>query len=148
MIFLILSVIVFLFVTVIAPKRLSKCEIYIITLFSIVIGFTTDITLDLKYNLYGYFTPGVQFLGFLPILLLFPTSGVLFMNFFPYQKSLIRKLLYIIGWSIFSLFYEFLSIKSGYFYHNGWKYWHSALTYPVLFWLHLTHFKIIRRYIN
>ncbi|MFC0273508.1 CBO0543 family protein [Metabacillus herbersteinensis] len=133
-------------VAIFVPKRLKKSELYAIALFSIVLGFFTDITFDLKYNLYGYFSPGVQFAGFLPILLLFPSSGVLFMNFYPFKKSLLYQFFYIFCWTIFCLFFEFLSIKSGYFYHNGWKYWHSAFTYPYLFLLHLLHLRFFRGY--
>jgi hypothetical protein len=133
-------------VAIVVPKRLKKSELYAIALFSIGLGFFTDITFDLKYNLYGYFTTGVQFEGFIPILVLFPCSGVLFMNFYPFKKSILYQFFYIFCWTIFCLIFEFLSIKSGFFYHNGWEYWHSAITYPVLFLLHIIHLKIFKRY--
>lgn len=146
MLFLIISVLVFIIVAIVVPKKLKKSELYAIALFSIVLGFFTDITFDLKYNLYGYFTTGVQFEGFLPILVLFPCSGVLFMNFYPSRKSILYQLFYIFCWTIFCLIFEFLSIKSGYFYHNGWEYWHSSITYPALFLLHIIHLKIFKSY--
>lgn len=146
MTFLILSVIIFIIVTLWVPKKLPRNELYAIALFSIVLGFFTDITLDLKFHLYGYFTPGVQFGGFLPILILFPTSGVLFMNFFPYKKNTIKKVIYICFWTIFCLVFEYLSVSSGYFYHVTWKYWYSVITYPFLFLVHLIHLKLYRRY--
>jgi hypothetical protein len=146
MTFLIFSVIIFIIVTLMVPKKLPRNELYAIALFSIVIGFITDITLDLKYHVYGYFSPGVQFGGFLPILLLFPTSGILFMNFYPYNKKLIKKLIYICFWSIFCLLFEYTSVKSGYFYHVTWTYWCSVITYPFLLLVHLVHLKLYRRY--
>lgn len=148
MYFLIISVIIFNAVALWVHKRLRKCELYAVFWFSIVLGFTIDVTLDLKYHLYGYFQPGVQFMGFLPILGLFPSAGILYMNFFPYKKSVLKKLTYTIAWSIFCLAFEYLSIQSGYFYHNGWKYWHSSLTYPLLFYIHLLHLKGFRRYLE
>ncbi|MFC4560199.1 CBO0543 family protein [Virgibacillus kekensis] len=144
MVFLLISVVVFLAVTFLAPKKIKRSELYAVALFSIVLGFVTDITADLKYNVYGYIKPGVQFTGFLPILILFPTAGILYMNFFPFNKAFVLKLRYTFFWTIFCLTFEFLSIKSGYFYHNGWKYWHSALTYPFLFWLHILHLRFFR----
>lgn len=146
MTFLIFSVIFFIIATLLVPKKLPRNELYAIALFSIVIGFFTDITLDLKYHMYGYFSPGVQFGGFLPILLLFPTSGILFMNFYPYKKTLIKKLIYISCWIIFCLIFEYFSVKSGYFYHVTWKYWYSFITYPFLFLVHLIHLRLYRRY--
>ncbi|UGB28735.1 CBO0543 family protein [Metabacillus sp. B2-18] len=146
MVFLLFSVVVFILVALLVRKKLPRHELYPIALFSIVLGLVTDVTLDLKYNLYGYFAPGVDYGGFLPILFIFPSSGVLFMNFFPFEKSIWNKITYIFGWTIFSLTYEYLSIFSGYFYHNGWNYWLSALTYPFLLLLHLLHLKIFRLY--
>lgn len=81
MVFLLISVVIFVLIALFVPKRLTKNELYAICLFSIVLGFTVDIVLYLKYHFYGYFEPGVQFLGFLPALFLFPTSGIVFMNF-------------------------------------------------------------------
>ncbi|MFD2045496.1 hypothetical protein ACFSTA_17570 [Ornithinibacillus salinisoli] len=146
MIFLLFSVVIFILVTLRIPKKLERSELIAVAYFSTILGFVTDIILDLKYHLYGYFEPGVQFPGFLPAIILFPTAGVVFMNFFPFMKSLAKKLLYTFYWTLFCLGYEFLSVESDYFYHNGWKYWQSALAYPFLLWLHLVHLKIFRWY--
>jgi hypothetical protein len=148
MAFLIISCIVFITMAFFAPKRLPKHEVYAIALFSIAIGYTTDTLFDLKYNLYGYIQDGVQIAGYLPILVLFPTSGVLYMNFFPYKKSLLFQFFYIVFWTIFCLVFEYLSVKAGYFYYNSWKYWYSALTYPVLLIVHFYHLKFFRYYTN
>lgn len=147
MTFLLSSVFVFIIGYIYSPKKLEKAEIYIIFLFSIILGYTSDVILDLKYDLYGYFTKGVQFPGLLPIIFLFPISGFFFLNFYPYDKSLIIKSLYVAGWTAFCLIFEYLSIQSGYFYHNGWKYWHSLIVYPLLLWIHLTHLKFVRKHI-
>ncbi|WP_285868840.1 CBO0543 family protein [Mesobacillus maritimus] len=146
MLFLIFSVIVFIFVALFVPKKLPRNELYAIALFSIVFGLVTDIVLDLKYNLYGYFYPGVDFAGFLPIMFLFPSSGVLFMNYYPFKKSIRNQIIYLLGWTIFSLFFEYLSIVSGYFYYNGWNLWISAIIYPFLLLIQLLHLKIYRVY--
>ncbi|UPG63786.1 hypothetical protein [Metabacillus endolithicus] len=57
MFLLIFSVVVFILVAYLVQKKLPKHELYAIALFSILLGFVTDVTLDLKYNLYGYFAP-------------------------------------------------------------------------------------------
>jgi len=148
MLFLLISVFIFVAIALYVPKRLEKHELYPIALFSIVIGFTSDIIFDLKYDVYGYFTPGVQFLGFLPILVLFPTSGVIYMNFYPYKKPLQHQFSYILAWTLFSLTYEHFSIKAGFFYHNGWTYLYSAIAYPLLLVMQLQHLKYYRKYIK
>jgi hypothetical protein len=146
MAFLFCSVIVFLVVAISVPKKLPRRELYGIALFSILLGFVTDTTLALKYNLYGYFNPGVDFGGFLPILFIFPSAGVLYLNFFPFRRSIGYQLIYILGWTVFSLLFEYFSIASGYFYHNGWNYLLSTVMYPFLLLLHLLHLKILRVY--
>lgn len=144
MVFLLISCIVFILVAYWIPKKLSRSEQYTVVLFSILLGLITDVLLDIKYHLYGYISPGVQFLGFLPILIFFPVSGVVFINFFPFKKSFTNKLFYIFSWTVFSLFFEYLSVLSGYFYHNGWNYLYSAISYPFLLLLHVLHFKFLK----
>ncbi|MFZ3579321.1 CBO0543 family protein [Virgibacillus sp. DJP39] len=146
MAFLIISIFAFTLAVKVAKKRLPLNELYAVSLFSILLGFVTDITFDLKYNFYGYFEPGVQFAGFLPILFIFSTAGALYVNYFPYERSFFIKSSYIFIATIFCLLYEWLSIKSGYFYHNEWTFWYSTLVYPLLFWLHILHLKFYRKY--
>ncbi|WP_420850364.1 CBO0543 family protein [Peribacillus alkalitolerans] len=126
------------------PKHITKQEIYSTALFSLTLGLLSDITLDLKYDLYGYFEKGLQLKGFLAIVGLFPASGILFLNFYPQKKSLLHKIFYIIIWTVFCLLYEWTAIKSGFFYHNGWNFWYSTLSYPILLWIHILHLLFIR----
>lgn len=144
--FLFFSSVVFLILALLVPKNLPKCEIYVVALFSIALGFLMDITFDLKYNIYGYFSPGVQYAGFLPFLIIFPSTGVLFLNFYPLKKSLRLRFFYILCWTVFSLIFEYLSTLSGYFYHNGWKYWYSVIGDPILFFLQLLQLKLFKKY--
>ncbi|MED4453853.1 hypothetical protein [Metabacillus fastidiosus] len=106
----------------VVPKKLPKSELYVIALFSIILGLCTDIVLSLKYHFYGYFTPGIQLESSLVVLILFPSPSVLFMNFYPFKKSLFNQSFYIICWSIFCLLFDYASIASGYFYHNNRNY--------------------------
>jgi hypothetical protein len=48
------------------PKRLTKVGIYISILFSRVLQSFSDIYLDLGYNFYGYFKPGVELTTLIP----------------------------------------------------------------------------------
>lgn len=63
MVFLIFFVAFFIITTLLAKKKIPRHELYAIALFSIVLGFVTDTNLDIKYNLYGYFTPGLDIEG-------------------------------------------------------------------------------------
>ncbi|MCP1450171.1 hypothetical protein [Priestia megaterium] len=43
------------------PKRISWIEMYTTSLFVMFLGSVADIYLDVKYDLYGFFTKGVDF---------------------------------------------------------------------------------------
>lgn len=112
-IFLICSAVLFIAVVSVVPKKLPKCELYVIALFSMILGLCTDIVLSLKYHLYGYFSPGIQLESFLVILILFPSSGVMFMNFYPFKKSLINQgfLYYLLEYFLSSFRVCFYNIR-------------------------------------
>lgn len=144
MVYLLISVIIFNIVAYLVPKHIMRQEIYATALFSFLLGMISDTIFDLKYDLYGYFEKGVQFKGFLAIAGLFPACGILYLNFYPKRKSVLQKIMYILLWTAFCLVYEWTAIESGFFYHNGWKYWYSAIIYPILLWLHLIHLSVFQ----
>ncbi|WP_102028439.1 CBO0543 family protein [Salirhabdus sp. Marseille-P4669] len=146
MVFLIISIIIFHFILYLVPKKIKRHEIYSIALFSIVLGFCSDVLFDLKYNFYGYFEKGPQLAGFLPILGLFSPAGILFLNFYPFHKTIAMKCTYILVWTLFCLVFEYFSIVFGFFYHNEWKFLYSAIAYPILLLLQIVHFRIYQTY--
>lgn len=144
MIYLVVSVILFNIVAYFVPKHIRKQEIYATALFSFLLGMISDTIFDLKLDWYGYFEKGVQFQGFIPIAGLFPASGILFLNFYPKDKSFLRKIMYILFWDAFCVFYEWTAIRAGFFYHNGWTYLYSVIVYPMLLWFHIIHLSFFR----
>jgi hypothetical protein len=51
---------------------------------------------------------------------------------------------YVIGWSAFSLFYEWLTVYVGYMKNLGWKTWYSIPVYIVVFFLLKWYLNYIR----
>ncbi|WP_248925982.1 CBO0543 family protein [Paenibacillus hamazuiensis] len=145
MLFLYISVIVLNAAAYWIPKKLTKQELYITTIFAYVLQWLTDMILDLKYDLYGYFGKGFNWPSLLVVYGIFPAVNILYLNLYPYGRSVGRKVLYIFGWTAFTLLYEVVALKSGWFYYNGWKLWYSAIADPVLFVMLGVHLKIIRR---
>lgn len=132
MIFLIITVILFNLITIFIPKRISGIEIVTTTLFAESLQVLVDTFLDLKYNLYGYFVKGVDWRTLIYIIGIFPAVNIIFLNFYPKNQT-IKKIFYIIGWTIFAILFEIGFLWSGTFYYNGWKLWYSAFIYPFLF---------------
>ncbi|MDQ0201856.1 CBO0543 family protein [Neobacillus ginsengisoli] len=133
MVFLILSVIIFNLIAIFIPKRISGIEILTTTLFSSFLELIANILWDLKYDLYGYFNKGVDFKGFIFVFGIYPAINIVFLNFFPFKKNMIRKVIYISCWSLFANIYELLFLWSKTFYYNGWKFWYSIIIYPILY---------------
>lgn len=132
MIYLLVSVAIFNLIAYFMPKRMTKLEMYTTSLFSAFFQVMVDVYLDLKYDLYGYFEKGVQFRTSFVIFGIFPAVNIIILNYFPFHDDVKRKGIYILAWTVFLLFYEWGSVKSGYFYYNGWKLWYSALCYPTI----------------
>lgn len=126
-------------------KRLTKMEIYATTVFALLFGLTTDVVLDLHYNIYGYFDKGFQWKKLLAVFMYFPATNLLFLNFYPFNKSVLKKLLYLLIWASFSVTFEWLSVQTYFFYYNGWKLWYSGLLYPFIFLILLINLKLIQR---
>jgi hypothetical protein len=144
MIFIFGCLILFNIIAVLMPKRLTKVEIYATSFFALSFGRTVDAFLDIKYNMYGFITEGVNYLGVLGQYLIYPSINTLFLNYFPLTKNIKSKTLYILAWSLFSVTFEWVSLQTNFFYYTTWKLWYSALLYPILFLILLANLKIIR----
>lgn len=143
-----LSVIVFSGAAFLVPKQISRLEMYATCMFCVFLEYITNYTFDFVLKIYGYFNPGVDILTFVAVIGIFPAINILFLNLYPYKERLLKKIGYVIGWSLFSLFYEVLSLKSKYFYYSGWSLWMSAIAYPILFTILLLNLKLVRKLIR
>lgn len=140
-IFFILAIIIIYFI----PKRLSKIEIYATTFFALFAGVTTDEILDIHYNLYGYFHEGFQWRGLIGSFLYFIPTSILFLNYFPLGRSILKKVMYILGCSIISVAIEWVVLQTEFFYHNGWKIWYSGLLYPLIYSMLIVNFCLVKK---
>lgn len=136
------TIVVFLIITLAMKKKIPLSSVYAAALFAIFFATLTDFIFNLQLQLYGYFNKGVDIPGYFIIYVLFPLVNIIFLNFYPSLGSLLKKGIYIAGWSVFSLGYELLSVRVGLFYYNGWEWWYSALLYPLCFLINLAAHKL------
>lgn len=129
-------------------KNLARLEMVATTFFAMTLQDNVDIYLDLKLNIYGYFEKGTQWGTLIAILGIYPAANIIFLNYYPFDKGVGRRIVYVAVCSIFALAYEWAAVQSGYFYHNGWKYWYSAICYPILFYILVLMLKWVRRLAN
>jgi hypothetical protein len=139
---LITSIILFNFIAFKTNTRLSKNQILQIWLFTIAFQTIFDTYVDLEYKGYWYFTRHADWQSLLNLILLIPPVNMMFLNWYPFTLSLIRQILYFIGWEVVLLTYEMLALLPepyGYFHYGWWNLGHSAVINPLLL-LSLLHF--------
>ncbi len=56
-----------------------------------------------------------------------PLFGVIISNYMP--KKIKSFIPYLIGWVVFSTFFEWLTVKFDYLTYTGWKLWYSFIFY-------------------
>ncbi|MDN3015713.1 hypothetical protein PH210_05755 [Paenibacillus sp. BSR1-1] len=142
--FLYVSIIVFNLTSILMKKKLRPIEYYASIFWGLFFAELADRFTD-KYNMYGFFEP--YFIEAKTLLILFgiyPAATMIIINFYPYNRSLTNKAMYLIGLSVFSTFYEWLCLKSGFLYHKNWNIWLSAISYPFLYGVLMVNLKFIR----
>ncbi|MCL6593656.1 MAG: hypothetical protein K6T31_06735 [Alicyclobacillus sp.] len=130
------------------PKRLTRLEIYCTSLFALLMNVLVDVYLDMRMNLYDYFSPGIDFIVPLYFIGIFPPLSTLYLNGFPYGRGVVRMALYIAVWTSFSLGYEWLATRTGVLTYNGWHLRYSACVYPAAQIMHAVHLALLRRWVE
>lgn len=125
------------------PKRLTFREIYVTWAVIALINLSTDVTLDLYFNLYELAGPGVQIRVHFIEVTLGASFGIIFLNFMP------RKIqsfgFYMAGWLVITILFEQLMVKVGFIRYTGWEWWYSAPYYIAAFLFVRWHLFFIRK---
>ncbi|MCM3567185.1 CBO0543 family protein [Neobacillus mesonae] len=130
------------------PKKIPYLEMYTTYFFTAFLATMSDVYLDAKYNLYGFFGKGVD-LEYIPIfVIIYPAYSLLIVNFYPYNKPIYRKVRYLLIWCAVTLVFEYASLFTNIFYYNAWKFWYSIICYPVINALILLNVKVTRNLSN
>ena len=145
MILLIVVTVGLILTVIFMPKRISVMEMYTSSYFASYIAAIADLYLDVKLDYYGFFNKGVDWRYLPVIILVYPTTNIIFLNFFPFKKGKLGKVMYILIWSVMATAMEFVAAQTELFYHNEWKLWYSALCYPFLFGILYLNLKTTRR---
>ena len=145
---LIISIFVFNYCAFRLNKHLNKNQILHIYIFSITFQLLFDIIIDFKLHAYWYFTIAIEWHVLLYALFLVPPVNILFLNCFPFKKSITKKIIAICLWNFAFLLYEFIALFPepwGYFHYGWWKWWYSALLNPFLLYLVITYYRFIQK---
>lgn len=115
-----------------------------IVVFTCAFQYLFDIFVDLKYQAYWYGTQGVDWPLLPAYLILLPPVNLMFLNWFPFNKSILKQIAYIAIWEISLLSYEYITLLPepwGFFHYGWWTLWHSAILNPILLIILLGYYK-------
>ncbi|MCM3571318.1 hypothetical protein [Neobacillus mesonae] len=146
MIGLIFAVILFNLIAFMTNKRMNKNQIVHIWVFTVALQVLTDTYIDGKYHGYWYFDKAIDIKSIPALILLIPPVNIMFLNWYPFERTLYKRLLYIIYWVIAITLYEAVTMLPepwGYFNHGWWKLWYSAIVNPLLLLIVLFYYKWI-----
>lgn len=149
MIGFLIAILIFNTVAFSTNRRLTINQIVHIWLFTISLQTLVDVYVDIKYHGYWYFKKGIDWLAIPTIIFIVPPVNMMFLNWFPLEKSLRQRILYFSAWYFSILFYETLTLLPepwGYFHYGWWNLGYSALVDPFLLVTLLYFYKWVCRW--
>lgn len=142
--FSIISCLAFSTVACFIPKRIKRYEQYTTAVFATALGLVVDMILAVKLKLYVLDKPGVQYTPLIAQIVLYFTSSIIVLNFFPFNKSILRKLAYVSGATALTLLFEAAAYMTGFIKYYKWSIGYSALCYPFLILLLVGHHRFFQ----
>lgn len=130
-------------ITYFMPKKMTASAMYSTSLFAVTLSCYADMYLSMDYHLYDYFEEGMDYTHVIIQIGIYPFINLIFLNFYPGGASNARKIFYILGWSSFATFYEWLALQTSFFHYDNWSLIYSAIIYPFLFILLLANFRFV-----
>jgi hypothetical protein len=141
---LMIAVILFNLVAFKTNKILTAKQIAHIFLFTISFQLSFDLYVDMKYHGYWYFSKEIDWASFPAHTILLPPVNMMFLNWYPFDRTRWRRILFVFFWTIALLLYEFIALLPepwGYFHNGWWELWHSAVLDPILLFILLAYYK-------
>ena len=145
MVILVISVLAVNSVFYMMGKQLTKNQIVHIWAFTSILVTWADIVIDEKFDGYWYFEKGIDWHNFVVYALLIPPVNVIFLNWFPFNASKLKKLRYFVLWILLMVGYELIAQLQpwGYFHYGWWRLSFSIMEDPFLLLISLSYYKWI-----
>jgi len=143
-IFVYLASFIFSFIAYKIPKKMKLYEIYVTSLFAALFGLLVDTILAVKYKLYVLDKAGIQIPPLIGQVILYSTTSIILLNFYPFDKPIKWKAGYILMMSLLTVLFEFICFKFHFINYYKWKIWYSALCYPFLIYTLVFHYEFFK----
>ncbi|KRE55921.1 hypothetical protein ASL11_34885 [Paenibacillus sp. Soil750] len=149
--FTLISLAVLLTVAILLPKRFSPLSIIVYTVFTVFISQTVDSLIAVKpFDLYDVNDSSkYEVMDIVIYYFNYPPFTYIFLWFYDKWKLKgIYRNLYIIGFSLISVFFEWLAHLCHVFIYKGWKLWYSPFIYIVIFISYIFVFHLTENLLN
>jgi hypothetical protein len=139
------AVVINLIIIYFMPKKITHKEIYITWFLITAITLFVDLIIGASLDLFDY---GMDKKPRVPETIieatLTPSAGIIFINFMP--KKMGMFCIYVLAWTIFSVTFEWLSVKVGFLTYKGWDLKYSIPFYPVMSFFLRWHLYYLRKF--
>ncbi|OZM56387.1 hypothetical protein CIB95_11465 [Lottiidibacillus patelloidae] len=147
-IFFLASTLVSVTIAYLLPRRFHPYATFSLWIFVVIFIETIDYTLGVRpYDFYHFLDgPGYQITVGIAHFFLYPSAAYIFIYFYDkWQLRGKRLALYITGWTVVSVFYEWLCVVNEVLTYIHWNLLLSIPTYPVACLITITVFHFIKR---
>jgi len=103
------------------------------------------------YDVYDFMdSPNWELMYAIAQFMLYPMMGLIFVKGYVWWKTTkpYPVLYYILGWTLLSIGYEWVSVKAEVLDYNRWKLWHSFFVYLGTFLLNLWLYQLTQSYLK
>ncbi|KAB7672016.1 CBO0543 family protein [Bacillus sp. B1-b2] len=149
MIGLMIAVLAFNSIAYKVNKVLNKNQIVHIWMFTLAFQLLFDLYTDVGYHAYWYFSKDdVDWESLIHILFLVPPVNIIFLNYYPYDKSIYSKIGFVFLFNIIIVIYEWVALLKapwGYFHYGWWTLWYSFMINPLLLFLLIKYFNFVKK---
>lgn len=149
--FTIISFVVLLTIAISLPKRFSQLSITIFFVFTVFISQTVDSLIAVKpFDMYDVSDSSkYEVMDIFIYYLNYPLYTYLFLYFYDkWNLKGMNRILYLSGFSLISVFFEWLADLCNVFTYKGWNLWYSSLVYEVTFILYIFILHLTKNLLN
>jgi len=147
--FVLISVVLVFTVSFLLPRRLSAVDITATVVFNLYLSQSVDSMIAVApFDLYDVSDSSkYEMLDIVIYFFLYPPVAYLFLHFYDrMEKSVGRLVLYVLGWSLFTTFLEWLSVQYRVFAYKGWHIAFSPLVYIGVYVLNIMVLHLTRHW--
>jgi hypothetical protein len=148
-VFIFVSLLIVLTVSVFLPKRFSLTQVVYILVFNFYLGVIVDQILAVPpYDFYDIMDkPKMDIMDLIIYTLIYPLSAYIFYYFADKlrKKNRAAIFIFILGYSAISLGLEWIASKLGVYKYNDWSFMFSGLAYLLIFSINTLVLRLIKK---